>query len=73
MPGAIAQSGWSAPAWVAGEGRKESSFSEEKEAKRLLFPVPCQNMAGAFELLLAHHQEQKSFCFFFFRKRRILP
>ncbi len=48
--------------------KKDSSFSEEKEAKRLLFP-------GA--TLRSREREpggpsQKSFCFFFFRKRRIL-
>jgi hypothetical protein len=49
-----------------GSVRKDSSFSEEKEAKRLLFqclngPPPQPTVS------LGRDSRKKSFCFFFFR------
>jgi hypothetical protein len=55
--------------------KEDSSFSEEKEAKRLL------SVGGSRSRWTSHkgaspapaaQRLKKSFCFFFFRKRRIL-
>jgi hypothetical protein len=48
---------------------EDSSFSEEKEAKRLLFVVAPAQAGSASR---GGHWK-KSFCFFFSRKRRALP
>jgi hypothetical protein len=52
--------------------KEESSFSEEKEAKRLLSRRPRTSHPG-WAPAPAAQRLKKSFCFFFFRKRRILP
>jgi hypothetical protein len=46
------------------EGKEESSFCEQKEAKKL-HPLA----AGSLAHLVSY--EKKFFCFFFFKKRRI--
>jgi hypothetical protein len=51
--------------------KNTASFSEEKEAKRLL-SLRSFTLRRNCVRQLQLHQEQKSFCFFFFRKRRIL-
>jgi hypothetical protein len=46
--------------------KKESSFCEQKEAKKL-HPLAPDKPGKAVPLA----NERKSFCFFFFRKRRV--
>jgi hypothetical protein len=53
------------------QGRKDSSFSEEKEAKRLLFSCSFTKRDHRSRNVKPH-QKQKTFWFFFVRQKNML-